>query len=150
VKLERVNRRWTDWRWRTRIAGSYFLVSSGAMLLGFPFMLLTLSADFGLIWVWLFAMVFGLLVNTGPTNTILANGTPPPLRAAAFAVNIIIIHAFGDVLSPVVIGLVSDRTSMKTSFAGVSAMFLAGVCWLVGARFLQRDTERASGRLTAG
>ena len=39
---------------RARFPGSYFLVSGIAMLVGFPFVLLTLSASFPLIWVWLF------------------------------------------------------------------------------------------------
>ena len=64
-------------RLRTRFPGSYFLVSGFAMIAGFPFMLLTLRAPFPLIWVWLFVTCFCLFFNTGPTNTILANVTPP-------------------------------------------------------------------------
>src|SRR5262245_36157408 len=92
-------------RLRPRFPGSYFLVSGIAMIVGFPFMLLTLSAPFPLIWIWLFATCFCLFFNTGPTNTILANVSHPSIRAAGFALNILVIHAFGDVLSPVVIGV---------------------------------------------
>jgi hypothetical protein len=91
---------------------------------------------------------FCLFFNTGPTNTILANVTHPSIRAGAFALNILIIHAFGDVLSPVVIGIVSDRYDMTRAFILVGAMFvLAGVLWLTGAKFLKRDTDLAAGRL---
>lgn len=130
-------------RLRSRFPGSYFLVSGLAMLVGFPFMLLTLAAPFPLIWIWLFATCFCLFFNTGPTNTILANVSHPSIRAAGFALNIFVIHAFGDVLSPVVIGVLSDRYSMHLAFVVVGVMFVvAGVLWLFGARHLERDTAR--------
>ncbi len=133
---------------RARFPGSYFLVSGVAMIAGFPFMLLTLRAPFPLIWVWLFVTCFCLFFNTGPTNTILANVTHPSIRAAGFALNILLIHAFGDVLSPVVIGVVGDRYDMDRAFLLVSAMFVAaGILWLLGARHLQRDTALAPTRL---
>jgi MFS family permease len=129
---------------RPRIPGSYFLVSGLAMLIGFPFMLLTIHSPFPTIWIMIFVTCFCLFFNTGPTNTILANVTHPTMRASAFALNIFIIHAFGDVISPVIIGIISDRTSMTQAFTLVGMMFLAaGVLWLSGMRFLKRDTERA-------
>ncbi|HTS55053.1 MAG TPA: MFS transporter [Burkholderiales bacterium] len=130
-------------RLRARFAGSYFLVSGAAMLTGFPVFLAVLHAPFPWIWVFIFLTVFCLFFNTGPTNTILANVTHPSMRAAAFALNILVIHAFGDVISPVIIGLLSDWfQDMNKAFIAVGLMFLvAGALWLLGARFLQRDTE---------
>jgi len=139
---------WVGDKLRVRIPGSYFLVSGLAMLVGFPFMLLTVNASFPMIWVWLFLTCFCLFFNTGPTNTILANVTHPSIRAAAFALNILIIHAFGDVISPVLIGIISDRYSMKLAFVVVGLMFIvAGGFWLVGMKHLKRDTELAPTRL---
>ena len=133
---------------RSRFSGSYFLVSGVAMFAGFPFMLLTLRAAFPMIWVWLFIACFCLFFNTGPTNTILANVSHPSLRAAAFALNIFVIHAFGDVISPLIIGILSDRFGMNLAFAVVGGMFVvAGVLWLCGARHLERDTRQAPMRL---
>jgi 1-acyl-sn-glycerol-3-phosphate acyltransferase len=138
-------------RLRARFPGSYFLVSGTAMLVGFPFLMLTLSATFPSIWVWLFVTCFCLFFNTGPTNTILANVTHPSIRAAGFALNIFVIHAFGDVLSPVVIGVVGDRYNMERAFILVGILFVvAGVWWLLGARHLERDTTLAPTRLRAG
>jgi MFS family permease len=138
-------------RLRARFPGSYFLVSGIAMLVGFPFLLLTLHAGFPLIWVWLFVTCFCLFFNTGPTNTILANVTHPAIRAASFALNIFLIHAFGDVISPVVIGVVGDRYDMNRAFILVGAMFVvAGVLWLFGVRYLQRDTALAPTQLAPG
>jgi MFS transporter, Spinster family, sphingosine-1-phosphate transporter len=138
-------------RLRGRFPGSYFLVSGIAMIVGFPFMLLTLSAPFPLIWIWLFATCFCLFFNTGPTNTILANVSHPSIRAAGFALNILLIHAFGDVLSPVVIGVMSDRWSMHAAFVVVGLMFVAaGLLWLWGARYLERDTALVEDALARG
>ncbi len=138
-------------RLRARFPGSYFLVSGVAMLVGFPFLLLTLRAPFPSIWVWLFVTCFCLFFNTGPTNTILANVTHPSIRAAGFALNIFFIHAFGDVISPVVIGVVGDRYDMDRAFILVGVLFaVAGVLWLLGARHLERDTALAPARLARG
>ena len=134
-----------DWL-RSRYSGSYFLVSGAAMLIGFPMMLVVIYAPFPSIWVFIFLTCFCLFFNTGPTNTILANVTPAPLRSLAFALNIFVIHAFGDVISPFLIGLISDKYSMDTAFIIVGLMFLvSAVFWLLGARYLKRDTELASG-----
>ena len=137
-------------RLRDRFPGSYFLVSGAAMIVGFPVFLAALRAPFPwAIWVMVFLACFCLFFNTGPTNTILANVTHPSMRAAAFAFNIFIIHALGDVISPVVIGFLNDRYGdMNKSFFVVGLMFLAaGVLWLIGARYLQRDTAMAPLRL---
>jgi MFS transporter, Spinster family, sphingosine-1-phosphate transporter len=134
---------------RDRFAGSYFLVSGIAMLLGFPIFLAALRAPFPwAIWVLIFLACFCLFFNTGPTNTILANVTHPSMREAAFAFNIFIMHAFGDVISPVIIGVLNDRyRDMNRSFFMVGLMFLvAGIFWLIGARYLRRDTEMAPTR----
>jgi MFS family permease len=135
---------WVGDKLRARFSGAYFLVSGIAMFAGFPFMLLMLRSPFPWAWVWVFITCFCLFFNTGPTNTILANVAHPTIRAAGFALNILIIHAFGDVLSPVVIGIMSDRFSMALAFTVVGFMFpAAGLLWLWGMRYLARDTERA-------
>lgn len=131
---------------RARFPSSYFLVSGIAMLAGFPLFLMALHASFPWsIWVLMFLTCFCLFFNTGPTNTILANVTRPSIRAIGYAVNIFVIHALGDVISPVIVGLLNDRYGdMNKSFLVVGAMFLvAGVLWLAGAYYLPRDTERA-------
>ncbi len=71
------------------------------------------------------------------------------MRAAGYALNILLIHALGDVLSPFVIGLISDKYTMDTAFRVVAVMFLfSAMFWLWGTRYLARDTERAASRLS--
>ena len=82
------------------------------------------------------------------SNTILANVTHPSIRASGFALNILIIHALGDVISPPLIGVLSDKYNMNIAFLVISGFILvSGVCWLAGSRYLQRDTELAPHRL---
>jgi len=133
---------------RPRFPGSYFLVSAVAMFAGFPLFLGVLYLPFPLAWVFVFLACFCLFFNTGPTNTILANVTHPAMRAQAFALNIFFIHALGDVISPVIIGLVSDKYGMNTAFLIVGVMFVvSGIFWSLGAQHLARDTELAPKRL---
>jgi MFS family permease len=136
-------------RLRPRYPGSYFLVSAMAMLLAFPLFVAALYLPFPWAWGFIFLACFFLFFNTGPTNTILANVTHPSIRASAFALNILVIHAFGDVISPLIIGLVYDRTGdMNAAFLMVSALILVGgLLWLWGAVYLGRDTELAPTRL---
>lgn len=146
-------------RLRQRVKGSYFVVSGAGMIVGMGCFLLILVAPFPWAWVFLLAAVFFLFFNTGPTNTALANVTPATIRATAFAVNIFVIHALGDALSPPVIGWFRDRFGQDSAirvgdaaaayglgvgFALVSAfMLISGVIWLAAGRFLERDTARA-------
>ena len=130
---------------RSRFSGAYFLVSGVAILVGFPVFLLALFMPFPWAWLLIFLACFCLFANTGLTNTILANVTPPALRPSAFALNIFVIHAFGDAISPLVIGLLVDRYDMNVAFLLVGLMFpVAGGVWLAGAPYLKRDTALAS------
>jgi MFS family permease len=133
---------------RTRLPGSYFLVSGAGLLLSAPFVLLFLVLPFPWAWYMIFAAVFFMFVNTGPTNAILANVVHPMMRPAGFAVNILVIHVLGDVISPPIIGAVSGYWNMSVGIAVVSA-FLAfgGLLWLWGGRYLDRDTQIAPQRL---
>ena len=130
---------------RKRVRGAYFMVSAIALTAAFPFLLLTLSSHFPLAWTWIFLAEFCLFFNTRPSNTALANVTRPQVRATAFAVNILIIHSFGDAISPPVIGWLADRAGgdLSAGFKVVGAVMLLGsVAWFIGARYLDRDTNR--------
>jgi MFS family permease len=136
---------------RSRFSGSYFLVSGISMIIGFPMVLLVLwsSSPWGY-WTFTFIACFCLFFNTGPMNTVLANVSHPAIRSSAYAINIFVIHALGDAISPALIGYIADLSSMDVGFGVVSLMFLvSGVLWLTGVRFLERDTARAPRSLDA-
>jgi len=134
---------------RKRFPGSYFLISGIGVIIAFPFSVVMLFTPFPAAWVMMFVAVFFLFFNTGPSNTALANVTDPSVRATAFALNILIIHALGDAAAPPLIGAVADRTNMNVAFLVVSAMMLvAGVLWLWGAKFLLSDTAAIEAKRT--
>ena len=71
---------WLGDKLRDRWPGAYFGVSGYSTLLAFPFFLAMLYVPFPAAWGMIFAAVFLLFANTGPTNTILANVTPSAFR----------------------------------------------------------------------
>ena len=118
------------------------------MLVGFPFSVAMLYVPFPWAWIFIFLACFCLFFNTGPTNTIIANVTHPSIRSSAFALNILVIHAFGDAASPAIIGLITSVSSMQAGFIVVSLLILVGgVLWLWGTRYLGRDTAMAPTKL---
>ena len=139
---------------RKRFPGSYFLVSAAGIWIACPLVLLMLWTPFPLAWGFVFLAIFFLFFNTGPSNAILANVTPPAIRASAFAVNILVIHALGDAISPPllgkIVGPIDGVYRWNAAFMVVAAvMAVAGVFWLWGAAYLQRDTDLAPTRLDA-
>lgn len=139
---------WAGDRLRPRFSGSYFLVSGAALVMSFPILLLMIFLPFPYAWIPLVCFVFFLFFNTGPTNTILANVTHPLLRAPGFALNILVIHLFGDAVSPFVMGAIADASNLSWAFGFVSiTVLIGGILWLCGTKYLERDTLLAPTRL---
>jgi MFS family permease len=137
---------WLGDKLRPRWPGAYFLVSGVSIILCCPLILMMVYLPFPWAWVACFAAEFCLFFNTGPSNTILANVTHPNVRATAFALNIFLIHAFGDAPSPPILGHMADKFGWNASFGLVTATTAAGgVFWILGARYLQRDTAAVAG-----
>jgi MFS family permease len=135
---------WLGDKLRKRWKGSYFAMSGAAIALAFPCTLGMISLPFPFAWAAVFGAVFFLFFNTGPANTALANVTSSRMRSTAFALNIFLIHALGDAISPPLIGWIAGHTSWDIAFGLVSlTMVLASVLWLIGARYLGRDEAKA-------
>jgi len=135
-------------RLQKRYSGSYFLVSGIGMLLAFPLFIGMIYAPFPLAWVFLFGSVFFVFLNTGPSNAALANVAGPKVRASAFALNILVIHFFGDAFSPPLLGFIAGRSNMNAAFLVISlAMLIAGVTWLFGMKYLAADTAAVENQL---
>jgi len=131
---------------RSRFAGSYFWVSGIGMLIACPFFIATLYIPFPAAWITMFFAIFFLFLNTGPSNTALANVSLPAVRATAFAMNIFVIHALGDVQAFWLIGYIGGHTNMHVAFLFVSGIiFASGLAWLIGAKYLPADTAAVEG-----
>ncbi len=106
----------------------------------------------------------------GPCNTVTANVVPAAERAAGYALSIFLVHIFGDISSPILVGTVSDRlgrsaiadSRLATALESVGAvtvdgtnltaglllvipaLVLAVVFFWIGSFFLPRDQARAA------
>ena len=126
---------------RPRFAGSYFWVSGIGMLIACPIFIVSLYMPFPVAWIPMFFAIFFLFLNTGPSNTALANVSLPAVRATAFAANIFVVHAFGDVQAFWLLGYIGGHTNMHVAFLFVSSIiFLSGLVWLIGVKYLPADT----------
>lgn len=145
---------WAGDKLRKWNSGAYFLVSGIGMFVGFPMIIAFLYTPFPYAWVFVFGAVFCLFFNTGPTNTILANVTHPAVRASGFALNILIIHLFGDAISPPLIGRLTEPPDPANGIYGDEVGFfviafvvlVGGIFWVWGSYYLERDTRLAGTR----
>ncbi len=127
---------WIGDRMLKRHDGAYYRFSGIAMFAAVPLMVLAIYATGSLMLPAIFLAVFALLIGTGPSNTAVVNSVDAGIRSTALAVNTFLIHALGDAFSPTMIGWISDRTSLQTSFwAAFVAAGLSGWFFLYGARF---------------
>lgn len=82
-----------------------------------------------------------LFASIAPINTATLSAVSPAISATAFAVQIFTIHALGDVISPPLVGWMSDRMPMNSAMnVLVFSIFLSGVIWwIVGIRFNKKE-----------
>ncbi len=135
---------------RRGVRGAYFLVIGAGAAFAAPCFLGIIYTSLPLSWVFAFLTIFGLFLHTGPAFTTLANVTNSDIRATAFAINILVIHALGDAISPILIGTIADRSSLQFAFLLTTGMIVLGaVLWLAGAKYLDEDTRRADAPATS-
>ncbi|MDX6559506.1 MAG: transporter, Spinster family, sphingosine-phosphate transporter [Blastocatellia bacterium] len=118
---------WIADRVMARRRNGYFLVCAASSLLAvIPAVvaLVTYRPMFFLPAIF-FAVVL-LFINNAPFHAILVNSVPPAIRASAMALNIVVIHACGDVISRFGVGKLSD------SLAGGNAGLIAGFARVLG------------------
>jgi MFS family permease len=65
----------------------------------------------------LFTAEMFVFMHGGPMNAAIVNRTGRNIRSMAFAANIFIIHAFGDAISPFIIGWISDCGGLRLAVA---------------------------------
>lgn len=131
---------WIADKLRPKIPSADFLVSGTGMILACPFFVASLYLPFPSAWIGMFGAIFCLFLNTGPSNSAIANVARPAVRAMAFALNIFVIHILGDLLAFPSIGFIGGHSNIRIAFLFVTAvMFVSGVLWLSGMKFLPND-----------
>jgi MFS family permease len=127
---------WLGDYWLRYSKQAYLWMSGWVTLLGVPAVYLALAA--GAPAVFYPALIVAellLFMSTGPINTAIVNLVSPTERASAVALSILTIHLLGDVLSPSIIGALSDASSLGAAVMVVPvAVAICGVLWLVAAR----------------
>jgi predicted MFS family arabinose efflux permease len=123
--------------WRKRHPAGYARMLALSMLLGAPVSLMALTArDPWNAKALLAAAIFLLFLCAGPVNTLILESVPPSLRSTAMAVSIFLIHLFGDMPSPEIVGRLADRSGGDLGRAVLilpAAAFAAALLWLIPA-----------------
>lgn len=130
-----------------RSPAGYLYVSAAGFLLGAPTMgIALLTSSLPLCLTAIFVAELFLFLNTGPLNTVLVNVVAPGRRAMGFAINIFVIHAMGDAISPAIIGALSDRLGLPAALqiTPLAVMVAAGFA-LLGSRYVAEDQRTAEG-----
>ncbi|HEY3308047.1 MAG TPA: MFS transporter [Desulfuromonadaceae bacterium] len=136
---------WLGDRWQRKSSKGYLLVSGWGFLIGAPFAAWAIiSPDLTACMTAIFLAEFFLFLNTGPLNTVIVNVTHPSIRAMAFAVNIFVIHALGDAISPSFLGWLSDHWGLQNALLITpAAMVLAGLFCFVCGRYVETDMAQS-------
>jgi sugar phosphate permease len=128
---------------------AYNIIIFICILLSVPFMyvfILTLNY-YALIASVSIGMFLLAWVN-GPQNTLLVSVVDPKLRATMNAIHILLIHVLGDGPSPIIIGYLSDKYSLKNAFLLLPiALLIGGIGFLIAGYFVPRDLERLERRM---
>jgi len=73
---------------------------------------------------------FGIFLSTSPINAVILGSVPSELRASAMATSIFAIHLFGDMISPPLIGMISDTSSLQKAMVVIPiALGAATLVW---------------------
>src|SRR5262249_12976095 len=123
---------------RTRVRHAYLWVSGVSALAAAPLAILALRAHApSVLWGATFAAEFPVFMSAGPVDAILVHCVAHSWRARGFAISIFVTHALGDVISPPIIGFVSDRTNLHVAVMLVPIAFALGaIAWLYAQRTL--------------
>jgi MFS family permease len=76
------------------------------------------------------AAEFAIFLSTSPINVVILGSVPSELRASAMAASIFAIHLLGDMISPPLIGTISDASSLRGAMAVIPvALAAATLVW---------------------
>jgi MFS family permease len=122
----------TAWQKRNRAGYAWTLGLSVLAAVPLAFGAVLVSSTF---WSMSFlaAAMFCLFLSTGPVNTLILETAPVNLRASAMAVSIFMIHLFGDMWAPEIVGRLADSFGgnlQKAVLILPVALIVASALWL--------------------
>jgi predicted MFS family arabinose efflux permease len=119
--------------WHKRNRAAYAWVLGLSVILAAPLAFGAFRAhDQKLSMSFLAVAMFLLFLGTGPVNTLIIETVPVNLRASAMALSIFMIHAFGDIWSPEIVGRLSDHwgSLRKATMILPGALLVGAGLWL--------------------
>jgi MFS transporter, Spinster family, sphingosine-1-phosphate transporter len=120
---------WVAQRWMRHNHRALYLLSAWSAVLAVPGALLAFFGPRPLLLPAVLVAEFFLFLNTAPLNAAIVNAVGAPIRSTAIAINLFTIHALGDAPSPAIIGVISDRSSLRVGVAAtlVGMLISAGI-----------------------
>ncbi len=111
---------------------AYMWLSAVSLLVAAPFVWLALTTHSTAVYnVCIVVAQLCLFLSTGPINAAIVNLVAAGERATAIALGTFVIHALGDVISPPLIGWLSDASTLGQAVQIVPvAVLLGGVIWI--------------------
>jgi sugar phosphate permease len=114
----------------------YLWLSAVATLAAAPFVWLALTtASTTLYTVYMVIAQLLLFLSTGPINAAIVNLVIAGERATAIALSVFAIHVLGDAISPLLVGAISDASSLQQGVKILPvAVLIGGFVWIWAAR----------------
>ena len=129
-------------KWRKTSASGYSKLLLISVLIAVPFSFVSFLTENTLLSMVCIAIsLIFLFQSTGPINTVIVESVAPNMRASAMAICIFMIHAFGDLWSPELVGRVSDYFDENLRIGMLilpGAFLLAGLFWY----FLMKEQDK--------
>jgi MFS transporter, Spinster family, sphingosine-1-phosphate transporter len=117
---------------------AYLWLSAAATVVAAPCVWMALTTPSKTLYaVWMVAAQLCLFLSTGPINAAIVNLVVATERATAIALGVFAIHLLGDVLSPYLIGALSDASSLAQAVKIVPIAVLIGACVWIWAALAQ-------------
>jgi 1-acyl-sn-glycerol-3-phosphate acyltransferase len=121
--------------WQRRNPAGYAWLLATSVLLAVPVAFAAfLARDSRTTMALLALSMFLLFLSTGPVNTLILETVPVNLRASAMALSIFMIHLFGDMWSPEIVGHLADawnKDVRKAVLVLPAVLLIGGAFWFV-------------------
>ena len=134
-------------KWRQKSPSGYAKLLVISVLCAIPFSFVSFMTENTMLSMICIAIsLIFLFQSTGPINTVIVESVSPTMRASAMAICIFMIHAFGDLWSPELVGHVSDHFSnLRIGMLILPGAFLlAAFFWYLLLKEQKRNGEQVS------